>query len=65
MNRLFAALQYAQTEDMARILVINPNCSSACSDGIDAAIAPFRTQAGPRIDVATRIGPRPAYSRHA
>jgi len=38
---------------MARILVINPNCSVACSAGIDAAIAPFRFNGGPVLDVAT------------
>jgi allantoin racemase len=48
---------------MARILVINPNCSTACSDGIDAAIAPFRTQAGPCLDVVTtQDGPPAIYS---
>lgn len=63
MNRLFAALQYAQTEHMARILIINPNSSSACSDGIDAAVTPFRTQAGPRLDVVTTPdGPPAIYS---
>jgi len=38
---------------MARILVINPNCSVACTAGIDAAIAPFRFTGGPVLDVAT------------
>jgi len=38
---------------MARILVINPNCSVACSAGIDAAIAPFRFTGGPVLHVAT------------
>ena len=48
---------------MARILVINPNSSPACSDGIDAAIAPFRTQTGPKIDVVTTPdGPPAIYS---
>ena len=36
---------------MARILVINPNRSSACTAGIDAAVAPFRRPGGPTIDV--------------
>jgi len=63
MNRLFAAPQYVQIADMARILIINPNSSSACSDGIDAAIAPFRTQEGPRLDVVTTPdGPPAIYS---
>ena len=34
---------------MARILVVNPNCSTACSDGITAALAPF----GRRFQVVT------------
>jgi Asp/Glu/hydantoin racemase len=36
---------------MARILVINPNRSAACTAGIDAAVAGFRHQGGPAIDV--------------
>ena len=36
---------------MARILVINPNRSADCTAGIDAAIARFRYQGGPAIDV--------------
>ncbi len=48
---------------MARILVINPNCSLACSAGIEAAIEPFRYAAGPRIEVATLAeGPPAIYS---
>lgn len=48
---------------MARILVINPNSSVACSAGIDAAIAPFRLPGGPRLEVATlREGPPAIYS---
>jgi Asp/Glu/hydantoin racemase len=48
---------------MARILVINPNCSTDCSAGIDAAIAPFRFAGGPRLDVATVAeGPPAIYS---
>jgi allantoin racemase len=43
---------------MARILVINPNCSEACSDGISRAIALFRFPGGPVLDVVTlREGP--------
>src|SRR5580698_10615110 len=38
---------------MARILVINPNCSAECSAGIDAAIAPLRFRGGPLLEVAT------------
>lgn len=48
---------------MSRILVINPNASTPCSVGIDAAVAPFRTQSGPRIDVVTTPdGPPAIYS---
>jgi allantoin racemase len=48
---------------MARILVINPNCSVECSAGIDAAIAPFRFAKGPVLEVATlREGPPAVYS---
>ena len=48
---------------MPRILVINPNCSEACSAGIDAALAPFRFAGGPRFDVATlRAGPPAIYT---
>ena len=48
---------------MARILFLNPNCSTACSDGIDAAIAPFRRPAGPVLDVVTLTeGPVAIYS---
>lgn len=48
---------------MARILIINPNCSLDCSAGIDAAVAPFRLPAGPAIDVATLAdGPSAIYS---
>lgn len=48
---------------MARILVINPNSSTACSDGIGAAISPLRTASGPRIDVVTTPdGPPAVYS---
>jgi Asp/Glu/hydantoin racemase len=36
---------------MARILVINPNRSSNCTAGIDAAVTGFRRPDGPRIDV--------------
>lgn len=48
---------------MARILVINPNSSSPCSDGIDTAVAPFRIRSGPVIDVVTTPdGPPAVYS---
>jgi allantoin racemase len=48
---------------MSRILVVNPNCSTDCSAGIDWAIAPFRFAGGPRIDVATVAeGPPAIYS---
>ena len=48
---------------MRRILVINPNCSTDCSAGIDAAVAPFRFAGGPVLDVVTlREGPPAIYS---
>jgi allantoin racemase len=48
---------------MARILVINPNCSEACSAGISAALDPFRFAGGPVLDVATlNEGPPAIYS---
>lgn len=48
---------------MARILVINPNSSAACSAGIDAAVAPFRFPTGPALEVVTlREGPPAIYS---
>ena len=47
----------------ARILLLNPNSSAACSAGIDAAIAGFRTPDGPAIEVATVAeGPPGIYS---
>jgi Asp/Glu/hydantoin racemase len=48
---------------MARILVINPNCSAACSEGIAQAIAPFRFGEGPALDVVTLTeGPPAIYA---
>jgi allantoin racemase len=48
---------------MARILIINPNCSDACTRGIDDAIAPLRHEGGPALDVMTlRAGPPAVYS---
>lgn len=38
---------------MSRILVINPNSSQACSDGISAALEPLRFPGGPMLDVVT------------
>ena len=47
---------------MARILVVNPNSSVACSEGISAALAPFRLPGGPHFDVVTlREGPPAIY----
>ena len=47
----------------ARILVINPNSSKACSDAISATLDPFRWPGGPVLDVATlREGPAAIYS---
>lgn len=48
---------------MPRVLIINPNSSLPCSDGIDAAVAPFRVDGGAAIDVATCAdGPPAIYS---
>ena len=48
---------------MARILVINPNRSAACSRGIEAAIAPFAFPGGPALEVATLAeGPPAVYT---
>lgn len=48
---------------MARILVINPNSSEACSVGISAVLAPFRHAGGPAVDVVTlQEGPPAIYS---
>jgi allantoin racemase len=56
------ACQGTDTPRMARILVINPNCSVACSAGIDAALAPFRFSGGPAFEVATlEEGPPAIY----
>jgi allantoin racemase len=45
---------------MARVLIINPNSSQACSDGIDAALAPLRFHDGPALDVMTLAEGPPA-----
>jgi allantoin racemase len=48
---------------MARILVINPNSSDACSAGISTALAPFRLAGGPVLEVVTlKEGPPAIYS---
>jgi allantoin racemase len=48
---------------MARVLIINPNASEACSAGISAVIAPFRFAGGPVLDVVTLAeGPPAIYS---
>ena len=48
---------------MARILVINPNSSEACTAGISAAVAPFQQPGGPVLDVVTlKEGPPAIYS---
>ena len=47
----------------ARVLLVNPNSSIACSDGIDAAVAGFRRAEGPAIEVVTVAdGPPGIYS---
>ena len=45
---------------MSRILVINPNRSTACGAGIAAAIAPFARAAGPRLEVVSLPAGPPA-----
>ena len=45
---------------MARILVVNPNASQACSAGISQALAPFRLPDGPVLDVVTLAEGPPA-----
>ena len=48
---------------MARILVINPNASEACSAGISQALAPLRQPGGPMLEVVTLAeGPPAIYS---
>lgn len=48
---------------MTRILIINPNRSVACGDGIAAAVAPFRRLGGPVLDVISLPeGPEAIYS---
>jgi Asp/Glu/hydantoin racemase len=48
---------------LARILVINPNSSEACGDGISLAIALFRFAGGPALDVVSLPeGPPAIYS---
>ncbi len=47
---------------MARILVVNPNSSVACSDGIATALRPFRWPGAPQFEVVTlREGPSAIY----
>ena len=45
---------------MARILVVNPNSSVACSAGISAALAPFRLPGSVTFEVATLAEGPPA-----
>ena len=48
---------------MSRILFVNPNHNPQCSAGISAAIARFRREPGPRLDVHTLVdGPPAIYS---
>jgi len=54
--------QGADSICMARILVVNPNSSLACSDGISTALASFRLAGGPAFDVVTlHEGPPAIY----
>ena len=52
--------QSIESGRMTRILVINPNSSTACSAGISAALAPFRLPGGAVFDVATLAEGPPA-----
>lgn len=45
---------------MTRVLVINPNSSQPCSDGISAALEPLRFPGGPALDVVTLCEGPPA-----
>ena len=48
---------------MARILIVNPNCNTACTEGIAAAVAPLSLRDGPDLDVTTLAeGPSGIYS---
>ncbi len=60
LGRLIRPAKGWTLDDMARILVINPNRSMACSAGIDAALAPFRFPGGPSFEVATLAEGPPA-----
>jgi allantoin racemase len=60
LGSLDPAGQGTNTTRMARILVINPNCSRDCSAGIDAALTPFRFPGGPVFEVATLAEGPPA-----
>jgi allantoin racemase len=52
-----------ETGGVARVLIINPNCSADCSVGIDAAVAQFRFTGGPALEVVTLAeGPKAIYS---
>jgi Asp/Glu/hydantoin racemase len=54
--------QRADSNCMARILVVNPNSSIACSGGISTALDPFRLSGAPTFDVMTlREGPPAIY----
>jgi allantoin racemase len=54
--------QGANSICMARILVVNPNSSVACTRGISAALAPFRQPGGPEFEVMTlHEGPPAIY----
>ena len=47
---------------VARILVVNPNSSAACTRGIAAALAPFALPGLPRLEVASLPGGPPAIA---
>src|SRR5215469_15402431 len=52
--------QWTESTRMARILVVNPNSSIACSEGIAAALAPFHLPGGPEFEVTTLVEGPPA-----
>jgi allantoin racemase len=53
----------ARIPSASRILIVNPNRSQACTQGIDAAVAPFRRPDGPALEVVTlAAGPPGIYS---
>jgi allantoin racemase len=48
-----------------RIVVINPNCSQAVTDAIDAALRPWRMAGGPAIECVTLVEGPPGIETQA